>query len=436
MPSNPSSNFLPSTRREFLELSAKGAGLLAFSRFAPQFLVSSARGAAPAPEKDRSILVLVDLARGNDGLNTLVPFEDADYYRLRPTLALPKDKVLRVSDTLGLHPSCGAMQGLFDAGKLAIVQNVGYPNPNRSHFRSTEIWETASGSDEFAASGWIGRFLDNACAGEPADIAAVSSPKGPAPSPAKGRDPVAVHITNGVPQSFVGEHDHPTFGLVPFGGNRRDNDESRRMLETMLKAKDDPAASESNATFLKHTLMDTLVTERKVQRVIGEYKPGAPYPGNSLAASLRNVAALIAARMPTRVYFVSLSGFDTHSNQVPQQAQLLTQLSDSLAAFQKDLEAHQLDGQVMTMTFSEFGRRPSENESRGTDHGTAAPLFVMGSRIAGGVRGTTPSLKLERNQDLAFTTDFRSVYAGALEDWLGCASEKVLGRKFEPLRLV
>ncbi len=423
MATNSSKPFLPSTRREFLRMSAKGVGLLAFSQFAPQFLVQSTLAAAPAPEKDRSILVLVQLAGGNDGLNTLVPFEDADYYRLRPTLALPKDKVLRVSDTLGLHPSCTALQGLFGAGKLALVQNVGYPNPNRSHFRSTEIWETASASEEFASSGWIGRFLDNACAGMPADV----------------HDPVAVHLTSGVPQSFMGEHDHPTFGLAPYGGGRRDNDDTRKMLDAILaKSKDEASAlaGESNATFLKHTFMDTLVTEKKVQRVIGEYKPGAAYPGNALAASLKSVAALIASGMPTRVYFVSLSGFDTHTNQIGQQAQLLTQLSDSLAAFQKDLEEHKLDGQVMTMTFSEFGRRPSENDSRGTDHGTAAPLFVMGSRVAGGIHGTAPSLKLERNQDLAFSTDFRSVYASALDEWLGCPSEKVLGKRFEPLKLV
>src|ERR1044071_2254827 len=179
MATNLPTPFLPSTRREFLSTSGKGIGLLAFSRFAPQFLVQSTLSAAPAPEKDRSILVLVQLAGGNDGLNTLVPFEDADYYRLRPTLGMPKDKVLRMSDTLGLHPSCTALQRLFEAGKLAIVQNVGYPNPNRSHFRSTEIWETASSSEEFAASGWVGRFLDNACAGAPADA----------------HDPVAIHLT-------------------------------------------------------------------------------------------------------------------------------------------------------------------------------------------------------------------------------------------------
>ena len=418
MPKNPSTPLFPTTRREFLQLSSRGIGLLAFSRFAPAFLVNSALASAPLPEADRSILVLVQLAGGNDGLNTLVPFEDSNYYRLRPTLGLARERVLRLSDTHGLHPSCAAMNGLFHEGKLAIVQNVGYPNPNRSHFRSTEIWETASSSSEFLADGWIGRFMDNACAGRPADA----------------HDPVGIHLSNGVPQSFLSAHDHPTFGLLPGAGNHRENEENRRLLESLVSL---PGAAENdNATFLKQTLMDSLVTERKVQQVLGAYQAAVPYPGNSFAASLRNIAALIASGLPTRVYFVSLSGFDTHSNQANQQANLLTTLSTGLAAFQKDLELHRLDGQVATMTFSEFGRRPSENQSRGTDHGTAAPLFVMGSRIKGGLHGTAPALNLAHNQDLTFSTDFRSVYATMLDRWLDCPSAAVLGSKFADLPIV
>ncbi|MGH7955954.1 MAG: DUF1501 domain-containing protein, partial [Opitutaceae bacterium] len=240
MASNSPTSSLPATRREFLGLSSKGIGLLAFSRFAPKFLVQSTLAATPAPENDRSILVLVQLAGGNDGLNTLIPFEDADYYRLRPTLGIEKEKVLRVTDTTGLHPSCTALHELFQSGKLAVVQNVGYPNPNRSHFRSTEIWETASNSDEFAATGWVGRFLDNACAGMPAD----------------SHDPLAVHVTNGVPQSFMSASTHTTFGLAPGGGRRREDEETRKLLETMVTGPS--AASEGdngNRTFLRQTLM-------------------------------------------------------------------------------------------------------------------------------------------------------------------------------------
>jgi uncharacterized protein (DUF1501 family) len=407
---------LPTTRREFLSLSAKGLGLLAFSQFAPRFLVQSTLAQTPQPEKDRSILVLVQLAGGNDGLNTLIPFEDANYYRLRPTLGIAKEAVLRVDDTHGFHPSMTAMQRLLHDGKLAVVQNVGYPNPNRSHFRSTEIWETASSSDQVAATGWIGRFLDNACAGVPADA----------------HDPLAVHISNGVPQSFTSAEPHPTFGLLPGGGNFHEREEVRKLLETLSNG----GATDPSTSFLQHAYMDTLVTETKVQRVLGGYRPAAPYPANPFAASLRNVAALIAAGLPTRVYFVSLTGFDTHANQLNQQARLLGELSDGLAAFQADLEAHKLDGQVVTMTFSEFGRRPSENESRGTDHGTAAPLFVLGSRVKAGLHGTAPALNLAHNQDLTFSTDFRQVYATMLDRWLDCPSASVLGGKFESMGLI
>lgn len=410
---------LPTTRREFFRLSAQGIGLLAFSQFAPRFLVQSALAQSPRPEKDRSILVLVQLAGGNDGLNTLIPFEDADYYRLRPVLGIPKDKVLRAGDTQGFHPAMTAMHGLFHDGKLAVVQNVGYPNPNRSHFRSGEIWQTASDSDQVLGTGWVGRYLDNACAG----------------TPAGDHDPVAVHITTGVPQAYTSAREHPTFGLLPSGISMHENEQTRILLEKMALAPD-AAVSAGSASFLQHTYMDTLVTERKVERMLDGYRPAIAYPRNAFGESLRNVAALIAAGLPTRVYFVSLPGFDTHANQLPQQARLLGELSDGLAAFQKDLESHRLDGQVLTMTFSEFGRRPSENDSHGTDHGTAAPLFVMGTRVKSGLHGTAPSLRVAHNQDLTFSTDFRQVYGTALDRWLGCPSAPVLGRKFQPVGFV
>jgi len=417
MATNSSTPFLPATRREFLSLSGKGAGLLAFSRFAPSFLVNSARAQTPAPEKDRSVLVLVQLAGGNDGLNTVVPFADPNYYRLRPTIGLPQDKVLKLSDTHGLHPSCAALQSLYGEGKLGIVQSVGYPNPNRSHFRSTEIWETASDSDTFGTTGWIGRYLDNSCSGAPTD----------------NHDPMAIHINtlNGEPETLVGAREHPTFGLSAFGGARKESEENRHLLEALTQGN---GAGEDG--FLKATLMDALVTESKVQKILSSYRSETNYPANPFAASLKNVAALVASGLPTRVYFVTLNGFDTHYNQLVAQSALLKTLSEGLAAFQQDLVAHKLDDQVTTMTFSEFGRRASENESRGTDHGTASPLFVLGSRVKGGFHGTAPNLNLPKNQDLTYTTDFRQVYATMLDGWLGSPASPVLGGKFDPLPIL
>jgi uncharacterized protein (DUF1501 family) len=405
----------PTTRREFLRYGSRGLGLLAFSRFAPEFLVQSTLAATPAPEKDRSILVLVQLAGGNDGLNTVIPFEDPNYYRLRPTLGVTKAETLRLNDVIGLHPSCPELHALFREGQLGIVQNVGYPNPNRSHFRSSEIWETGSDSGEFLPSGWLGRFMDNACAGAPADA-----------------DPVAVHLTSDLPQSLSAEHEHATFGLSNDVRGRR-QDESVALLEHMM---DSHGHEHGNEGFLKHTMMDALVTEKRVYKVLGDYRPEVAYPNSSFAGSLRNVAALIAAGLSTRIYFVSLSGFDTHRNQVPHHATLLRTLSEGLAAFQGDLKARRLDGQVTTMTFSEFGRRPSENQSGGTDHGTAAPLFVMGSRVQAGLHGQAPALNVARNEDLSFSTDFRQVYATLLDRWLECPSSAVLGKKYSPLPII
>jgi uncharacterized protein (DUF1501 family) len=241
-----------------------------------------------------------------------------------------------------------------------------------------------------------------------------------------------VATPNGEPETLVGARGHPTFGLAAGGAGRGGSEESRRLLELDAAA---PGASDS-VNFLRHTLMDTLVTEVRVQRVLADYRPGAAYPSSAFASSLRNVAALIAAGMPTRVYFVTLSGFDTHVAQAATQARLLGILSDGLAAFQGDLESRRLDGQVVTMTFSEFGRRPAENESKGTDHGTAAPLFVLGSRVRGGVIGDAPRLDIPRNEDLAFRTDFRDIYATLLDRWLECPSADVLGGQFPALPLL
>ena len=409
-------NLLPATRREFLQIGARGIGLLAFSHYAPSFLVASAQADVSAPRKDRPVLVLVQLAGGNDGLNTVVPYEDDRYYHLRPTLAVARDKVLKLDATTGLNPACAGLHRLAQDGKLAILQNVGYPNPNRSHFRSTDIWETASDSNEYMFTGFVGRYFDNCCAGAPAD-----------------GDPLGVHLTGEVPEVFLGDRDHPVFGATAAGG-RQARTENVALLERLLQ---EPGGAENdNASYLRHTMMDALVTERRVAQLLDGYRPGAEYPRDAFAYELRNVAALIAGGLATRVYFVSLGSFDTHVNQLGRQDQLLRSLGDGLAAFQQDLEAHGLADQVIAMTFSEFGRRPMENDGKGTDHGTAAPLFVMGSRVKAGLHGAAPDLNVGKNQDLAFGFDFRQVYATVIDRWLDGKSEAVLGRKFDPIAFI
>jgi uncharacterized protein (DUF1501 family) len=413
-----STPFLPSTRREFLKLGTRGIGLLAFSRFAPSFIVESVAAEAPPAEKDRTILVLVQLAGGNDGLNTVVPFADPNYRRLRPTLGLSGNQLIPINDSLALNSACTPLHRLMQDGRLGIVQNVGYPNPNRSHFRSTEIWETASDSNEFLPTGWLGRYFDNACNGLPHG------------------DPCGVNISNEVPQSFLAAQAHPTYSFPVNARGNRGRRESLPLLESMLQAPAGQDHEHDNSGYLRHTMMDALVTEKRFQGFLTDYRAGAEYPASPFANSLRNVAALIAAGVSTRVYYVSLSGFDTHANQINTQNNLLKQLSEGLAAFQRDLESKKLDGQVLTMTFSEFGRRPSENESKGTDHGTAAPLFVMGSRLKAGLHGRAPDLNLAHNQDMQYSTDFRQVYSTVLDKWLGCKAGTILGHDYQPLGFV
>lgn len=405
---------LPLTRREFLRSSAGGVGLVAFSGFVPAFLTKSVAAQVPAAEKDRTILVLVQLAGGNDGLNTVVPFMDDRYYKLRPQLGIPAKDVIRLSGATALHPSMVEMSELWKNGKLSIVQNVGYPNPNRSHFRSTEIWETAVDSDRSSHTGWIGRYLDAACNGTPSD------------------DPNAIHIGKEMPQSCQSDEPHNIFGLPSRGTYRQRQGSDLQLLENVL----DTPMGEDNAGYLQHTLMDAIVTEKRVEGILRAYKPMAKYEGNGLAQSLQRVAALIASGMETRVYFVKHGGFDTHSNQLGNHANLLGQLSRALNAFQTDLEKHGLQEQVMTMTFSEFGRRPNENNSAGTDHGTAAPLFVMGSAVKENLVGRPPSLAVEHNKDLAYSTDFRQVYSTVLQNWFQADVSKVLDKPFHPLTFV
>jgi uncharacterized protein (DUF1501 family) len=414
-------NRLPTTRREFLKLTGSGLGLLAFSNYAPRFLTQAAAANVPAPEKDKRILVLLQLAGGNDGLNTVIPYTDDRYHTLRPRLGIKDVSTLhKLDDHVALAPPCGAIADLASQGKFAVLQNVGYPNPNRSHFRSSEIWETASDAETFLADGWVGRYLDNCCGGTPAE-----DPKA---------DPVAVHSTTTLPQTFFAQQPQNIFSV---GGNSRPNQRARKRTDgaeykPLLDEFATIAPAGETGNFLSHTLMDALVTEKRVQEVLNAYKPLATYPNSALAQSLQRVVALVAAGLETRVYFCSQGGYDTHANQFTNHQNLLGDLSNSLAAFQKDLEAHGLDKQVLTMTFSEFGRRPHENDALGTDHGTAAPLFVMsGALKQSGAIGAPPDLNIPDKGDITYKIDFRQVYATVLHRWLEVDPSVVLSTKFQ-----
>jgi uncharacterized protein (DUF1501 family) len=439
------------TRRDFLRTTVLGGAL---SWTVPAFLSNTfsalqAQAADSATQittgRDGSILVVLQMAGGNDGLNTVVPYSNDYYHGARPRLGISPNDVLKLTDTIGLHPGMKGFKDLYDGGNLAIVQGVGYPNPNRSHFRSTEIWQTASDSEKFDKYGWIGRYFDNACA---------------------GCDPtVGVSIGNQMPQAFAAKTptgvslQNPQSYRFMDGDGGAGSEESYRKLngtdqEPVMEAQgtaDGGADGNSGGTigaisgsaphtgsaldFLERTAMDAQVSSDKILEVSNRVQNKANYPQSQLANSLKLVARLIGGGLPTRIYYVSQGGYDTHTNQVNTQQRLLTELGDSVKAFTDDLRAQGNMGRVLIMTFSEFGRRVTENANLGTDHGAAAPMFVIGNKVRAGLLGRYPSLAPQDlfEGDIRYNVDFRSVYAGILEGWLKTPSAPILGRQFQPL---
>lgn len=417
------------TRRSFLRTTILGGALSwtvpLFLERTFQMLGTSAASAATQvmTGKDTRILVLLQLAGGNDGLNTVVPYADDAYFKARPQIHVPASKVLRLTDDIGFHPSLRSMRTLYDEGCLGLIQGVGYPNPNRSHFRSMEIWATGSDSDRVIQEGWIGRYFDSCCEGA---------------QPTEG-----ISLTRELPQifasptpkvvSFANPEEFRTDESLAWDGDERMDGNSIGALSggmTMI------SSEENHAEFLRRTALDAQVSADQIQRILKNTKHKGEYPGTRLGQSLRTVARLIAGGMTTRVYYVSHGGFDTHANQTGTHERLLKELDEAMAAFARDLRAQGNFERVLLMTFSEFGRRVKENASGGTDHGAAAPLFVLGGDVKAGIHGKHPSLVNLRNGDLVHETDFRSVYATVLERWLGVKSEPVLHRKFPVLGFV
>ena len=357
-------------------------------------------------------LVLLQLAGGNDGLNTIVPYGDDVYWRERPLIAVPREEVLPIDDYRGFHPALASLAAHHDEGRVAVIEGVGYPQPNRSHFKSFEIWHTARAAGRDSGDGWIGRLAAQLFAG--------------APHPNH-----VVHVGGQVPWSLHSA-EHPPAGFAAPAGYRWADieDDVERLAEAAP-----PADPRRRLDWLRAVRADALRSSDDIRAAVAAYRPRAEYPGNEpLAAALRTVAALVDGGIGTRVFSVELSGFDTHNNQEARQRNLLRDLGDALGAFLDDLAGTPAGDRTLVLAFSEFGRRVHENGSRGTDHGTAGPMFAAGTPVKGGLYGAHPSLEeLIDTGDLAFTTDFRSVYATAIERWFGADSEPVLGGRFEPL---
>jgi uncharacterized protein (DUF1501 family) len=433
------------TRRQFLRTSALGA---AATWTLPVFLEKTffaldamAAGAVTqtATGKDDTILVVLQLAGGNDGLNTVVPFVDDAYHRARPKLALAPDKILKLDSYTGLNGKLTGFRALHDDGHLAIVQGVGYPNPNRSHFRATEIWQTASDANQFVSEGWLGRYFDSCCSGaEPTVGVAVGDQ---APQAFSAKTPTGVTLSR--PEQFRWKAS-PNADGKPISDEEifyrqliGEADQSTPVEGNSIAAL--PGKTQTNMStedFLRRTALDAQISSDKILAIARKYKSNMPYPPTPLGASLNLIARMIAGSLPTRVYYANLGGFDTHAGQINSHERLMGTLNDAIAAFVADLKQQGNFERVLLMTFSEFGRRVAENANSGTDHGAAAPMFLIGGAIKPGLMGKHPSLTNLDNGDLKFGTDFRCVYASVLEQWLRAPSQLVLGRKFATLPIV
>lgn len=383
-------------RRDFLKYSALAS--LAISGM-PGFLARAATQASAAG--GARTLVVIQLTGGNDGLNTLIPYSNGAYYAARPSIAIPKKDVLTLTPDLGMHPALRPLTKLWDAGQLAWMENVGYPNPNRSHFASMAIWHTADPTQAHA-DGWIGRVAE------------------------KIGDPFCASNLGGTtPQALRAD----TFSLPSIDSVDRFQVKLPAGLEAaytaMLNA---PRAGE--AAYLQQATRQMLSNTQKVQRNVSKYRAGAKYPEGRFAEQLQDAARLVAAGTGQRVLYVSLGGFDTHAGQRAEQDDLLGQLAGGLSAFYADLEAQGLADWVIVMGFSEFGRRVAENASAGTDHGKGSVMFALGRGVKGGIHGDSPDLENLSEGDIRYKQDFRGVYAGALSRWLGLSARDILGDDF------
>jgi len=395
-------------RRDFLKNTALASGAFLI----PAFL-KPLEAIAKNDLTGHKNLVIIQLSGGNDGLNTIVPFGNDIYYQKRKTIAISPTDIIKLNDMLGLNPSLSALKELYDQGLMSIINSVGYPNPDRSHFRSMDIWQTASDSNQFLTTGWIGRYLDANCTDckNPYNAIEVDDTLSLAMKGAKMKgiavqDPYKLYQTTREPFFKDIEHDHANL-------------------------------SEDNLGYLYKTMIETYSSADYIQQTSKTYTVNAQYPATAFGNQLKTVSKFINSGLQTRVYYVSLSGFDTHVGQQNQQGRQLKIYGDAVAAFVKDLKQTGKLDDTLVMTFSEFGRRVEQNASNGTDHGTANNILVFGGKLKkAGIYNDVPDLTQLDNGDLKYQVDFRDVYATLLDKWLNVNNSQVLNKSFAGLSFV
>ena len=395
-------------RRHFLQV-----GSLATASFmVPKFLKAFEKGQLVPP--GNKVLVILQLSGGNDGLNTVIPVRNDIYYRERPRLGIEKSKALLLNDEVGLHPSLTSLRDLYNDGSLGILNNVGYPNPDRSHFRSMDIWHTASKSDEYVNTGWLGRYLDAQCAG-------------------CDKPTQALEIDDTLSLALKGEQVKGLAMRDPrqlYGASHE-----KFFKDVVAEHKDQPG--EQPVDYLYKTMAETVASADYIFQQSRLHPTSAQYPNSGLGQSFKTIASLIFSDINTKVYYVSLGSFDTHVGQAGQQQRLFTEMNDAIKAFVGDLKANNRFQDVMLMSFSEFGRRVAQNASGGTDHGTANNMFfVSGGLKEKGVLNAMPDLTNLQDGDLKHAVDFKQVYATILKNWLQTDDKKILGKQFDYLQFL
>lgn len=397
-------------RRRFLQVGS----LASASLMLPKFLKAFETGQLVPP--GNKVLVVIQLSGGNDGLNTIIPYRNDIYYKNRPALGIKREAALGLNDDLGIHPSLKTFKALYDEGNLSILNNVGYPNPDRSHFRSMDIWHTASESKDYWGSGWIGRYLDAQCKG-------------------CDKPTQALEIDDTLSLALKGDQ---VKGLALTDPTRLFGTSNERYFKSLLQNQQQHGHDEhDNADYLYKTMAETISSASYIQSQYKTYKSKAPYPNSALGKNLKTIAELLMTDINTSVYYVSHGSFDTHVGQDGQQKRLFEQLDEAVKVFTDDLKKNNRFQDVVVMTFSEFGRRVAQNASGGTDHGTANNMFLIGGGLKQkGILNDGPDLTDLSEGDLKYKVDFKSVYATLLGNWLGADDAAILQHKYERLNFV
>lgn len=397
------------SRRSFLQ-----TGSLATASFmVPKFLKAFEGNVSLVPPGNKVVVVL-QLSGGNDGLNTVIPVRNDIYYRSRPKLGIQRTATLNINDEVGLHPALTAFADAFHDGSLGILNNVGYPNPDRSHFRSMDIWQTGSGSNEYFNTGWIGRYLDAQCTG-------------------CDKPTQALEIDDVLSLALKGEKEA---GLALKDPKRLYGTSNEKFFKD-IAASHTSHHDEEPVDYLYKTMANTLSSADYIFKQSKLRPSTASYPNTELGKNLQTIASLIFSDINTKIYYVSLGSFDTHVTQEAQQQRLFKDLNDAVGTFVKDLKAAGRYNDVLLFSFSEFGRRVSQNFSGGTDHGTANSMFFLsGGLKEKGILNAMPDLTDLDEGDLKYKVDFKNVYATVLANWLGTNDESILGHAFEKFQFI